>query len=164
MTKMRFSCPLCGAGQEADNMNEGVFCPYCGAYIDIARYFGRSGMDKGNTSSGIRIRGNAYFRGCSAGLDAIGIDSVGNVRGCEAMYDSRFIEGNLRKKSLREIWESPDAFAYNRKFRAEMLTGACGSCPYGSRCAGGCRSYNYFTHGKLYESFNCARNSRENDV
>lgn len=25
MTKMRFSCPLCGAGQEADNMNEGVF-------------------------------------------------------------------------------------------------------------------------------------------
>lgn len=35
MTKMRFSCPLCGAGQEADNMNEGVFCPYCGAYIDI---------------------------------------------------------------------------------------------------------------------------------
>ena len=59
MTKMRFSCPLCGAGQEADNMNEGVFCPYCGAYIDIARYFGRPGMDKGNTSSGIRIRGSA---------------------------------------------------------------------------------------------------------
>ena len=35
------------------------FCPYCGAYIDIARYFGRPGMDKGNTSSGIRIRGSA---------------------------------------------------------------------------------------------------------
>ena len=61
MTKMRFSCPQCGAGQEADNMNEGVFCPYCGAYIDVARYFGRPDVNKnkGNISSGIRIRGNA---------------------------------------------------------------------------------------------------------
>ena len=133
--------------------------PFMMGVADNIGYFtGSEGYLRGNLS------GSAYFRGCSAGLDAIGIDSVGNVRGCEAMYDSRFIEGNLREKSLREIWESPDAFAYNRKFRAEMLTGVCGSCPYGSRCAGGCRSYNFFTHGKLYESFNCARNSRKNDV
>lgn len=61
MTKMRFSCPLCGAKQEADNMNEGVFCPCCGTYIDVARYFGRPDVNKnkGNISSGIRIRGNA---------------------------------------------------------------------------------------------------------
>ena len=41
------------------------------------------------------------------------------------MYDDTFIEGNLRQRSLQEIWNDPDAFAYNRKFRPELLTGAC---------------------------------------
>ena len=104
------------------------------------------------------LSGQAVYRGCSAGLDAVGIDSVGNVRGCESMYDERFNEGNLREKSLREIWEDPDAFAYNRKFTPELLSGACASCEAGPFCAGGCRSYNYFVHGKLYEAPRCARN------
>ena len=104
-----------------------------------------------------RREGGAPFAGCRAGLSAIGIDSVGNVRGCESMYDERFNEGNLREKSLKEIWEDPEAFAYNRKFRPSLLTGACASCEMGPYCAGGCRSYNYFTHGKLYESPACAR-------
>ncbi len=106
------------------------------------------------------LRGNlsgASFRGCTAGLDAIGIDSVGNVRGCESMYDDSFIEGNLREQSLEEIWNNPDNFAYNRKFKPEMLTGACAKCDKGRYCAAGCRSYNYFVHGKIYESPACAR-------
>ncbi len=97
------------------------------------------------------------FTGCSAGLTTIGIDSVGNVRGCESMYDACFIEGNLRERSLRDIWEDEDAFAYNRKFTADLLTGKCKTCPEGEYCAAGCRSYNYFVHGKLYESPYCAR-------
>lgn len=101
--------------------------------------------------------GQAVYRGCGAGLESIGIDSVGNVRGCESMYDEVFIEGNLREKSLAEIWNDPESFSYNRGFRPEMLTGKCSTCAYGSVCAGGCRSYNYFTGGKLYESPRCAR-------
>ena len=77
------------------------------------------------------------------------------------MYDERFNEGNLREKSLREIWEAPGAFAYNRGFEPSMLTGACAECEYGRWCAGGCRSYNYFVHGRLYEAPFCARNMRE---
>ena len=99
----------------------------------------------------------APFTGCRAGLTTLGIDSVGNVRGCESMYDERFNEGNLRERSLREIWEDPAAFSYNRGFRQDFLTGKCASCPEGYRCAGGCRSYNFFTHGKLYENIGCAR-------
>ena len=38
-----------------------------------------------------------------------------------------------------------------------MLTGSCSGCEYGSVCAGGCRSYNYFSGGKLYENPLCAR-------
>ena len=108
-----------------------------------------------------RLRGNrsgkACFRGCLAGISAIGIDSVGNVRGCESQYDDRFIEGNLREESLAEIWEDPGRFSYNRQFSKELLTGKCASCTYGEYCGGGCRSYNYFTHGRLYEAPCCAR-------
>lgn len=104
-----------------------------------------------------RKEGGAPFAGCRAGLSAIGIDSIGNVRGCESMYDERFIEGNLRERSLESIWNDPEAFAYNRRFTRGLLTGACAECEYGSRCAGGCRSYAYFVHGKMYEAPYCAR-------
>lgn len=103
---------------------------------------------------------NYCFSGCRAGLTGIGIDSIGNVRGCESMYDDVFIEGNLRKKTLREIWEAPDAFSYNRQFTPDKLTGKCAKCAHKLQCAGGCRSYNYFSHGKLYESPRCAKRDR----
>lgn len=115
------------------------------------------------TNADGRLRGNrsgrAFFRGCLAGISAVGIDSVGNVRGCESMYDERFIEGNLRDQSLESIWTDPDNFAYNRKFTKDLLTGKCAECSFGEYCAGGCRSYNYFVHKKLYESPYCVRNT-----
>lgn len=95
------------------------------------------------------------FKGCSAGLQSIGIDSVGNVRGCESMYDERFIEGNLREQTLEQIWTAPHAFAYNRAFTPDLLTGPCAQCPHGDLCAGGCRSYNWFMGGRLYEAPAC---------
>ena len=125
--------------------------PFAMGVADNIGYFTEAeGTIRGNLS------GKAFFKGCSAGISAIGIDSVGNVRGCESMYDERFNEGNLRSESLRSIWEDPDRFAYNRKFRKELLTGRCAECELGEYCAGGCRSYNFFVHGKLYESPFCA--------
>jgi radical SAM protein with 4Fe4S-binding SPASM domain len=103
------------------------------------------------------LSGDAVFAGCRAGLTNIGIDSVGNVRGCESMYDDSFIEGNLRERPLIEIWNDPNAFSYNRRFELGMLSGKCRTCEQSRRCAGGCRSYNHFSHGKLYESPCCAR-------
>jgi radical SAM protein with 4Fe4S-binding SPASM domain len=127
--------------------------PFSIGMADNIGYFSEAdGRLRGNRS------GKAFFRGCLAGISAIGIDSAGNVRGCESMYDARFIEGNVREQSLKSIWEDPENFAYNRKFSKELLTGACAECAFGEYCAGGCRSYNYFVHGKLYESPYCIRN------
>jgi radical SAM protein with 4Fe4S-binding SPASM domain len=126
--------------------------PFAIGIADNIGYFTKEeGTLRGNLS------GTAYFKGCSAGLSAIGIDSVGNVRGCESLYDEKFNEGNLRERSLRGIWEDPDAFSYNRKFGKELLTGKCAECAVGEYCGGGCRSYNNFVHGKFYESPFCAR-------
>ena len=105
-------------------------------YVGVADNIGYFTPEEGS------LRGNpgAVYRGCSAGLSTIGIDSVGNVRGCESMYDERFNEGNLRQKSLAEIWNDPDAFSYNRRFSKDLLTGRCAGCAMGELCAGGCRS------------------------
>ncbi len=118
---------------------------------NIGYYTKQEGSLRGNLS------GNAKFRGCRAGLSSIGITSSGDVRGCESMYDPVFNEGSLREKTLREIWESPTAFRYNRQFTPDKLTGACSRCEYGKYCAGGCRSYNHFVHGNLYEFPRCAK-------
>lgn len=112
------------------------------------------------------IRGNAsgfdMYKGCSAGISSIGIDSIGNVRGCESMYDECFIEGNLREKKLAEIWNDSDRFSYNRKFSITQLTGHCAQCEYAIFCGGGCRSYNYFVHRNMYEAPFCVRNMVKN--
>ena len=134
----------------ASHLNDSPFI--LGIADNIGYYQEEEGWLRGNKS------GLGFFHGCRAGLTSIGIDSVGNVRGCESMYDDKFIEGNLREKKLQEIWNSPDAFSYNRKFVPDLLTGACKECQYGIYCAGGCRSYNYFVHGNLYESAICPFN------
>lgn len=132
------------------NMSDAPFV--MGVADNIGYFTPQEGSIRGNMS------GKAVFRGCSAGITAIGIDSIGNVRGCESMYDECFNEGNLREKSLREIWENPEGFAYNRQFTTDRLTGKCAACEEGPYCAGGCRSYNHFVHGRLYEAPFCARN------
>ena len=122
-----------------------------GVAHNIGYYTEAEGFLRGN------LEGKAHFLGCTAGITSIGIDSIGNVRGCESMYDDHFVEGNLKEQSLRQIWESPDNFLYNRKATFEMLTGSCKDCAHKIYCMGGCRSYNYFVHKKLYESPNCAK-------
>jgi MoaA/NifB/PqqE/SkfB family radical SAM enzyme len=49
--------------------------------------------------------------GCQASLRVVGIDSIGNVKGCESLYSDEFIEGNLRKEALSEIWYKDGNFA-----------------------------------------------------
>jgi radical SAM protein with 4Fe4S-binding SPASM domain len=84
------------------------------------------------------------WQGCQAGLSVVGIDSAGNVRGCESLQDDSFIEGNLRTENLTEIWSREGNFSYNRRFTVDSLTGACRECDKASRCRGGCRGMQHF--------------------
>ena len=137
-------------------MAKKLTAPFNIGIADNIGYFTEGeGYLRGNNS------GYAIFRGCRAGISSIGIDSSGNVRGCESMYDECFNEGNLREQSLREIWESPTAFSYNRIFSLDKLSGKCIKCKYSAYCQGGCRSYNWFVNGNLYESPFCALRSEK---
>ena len=91
-----------------------------------------------------------FWVGCRAGCHVLGIESNGNIKGClslpSAMNDEdRFVEGNIRERSLTEIWKDPDAFAYNRKFSVEQLEGYCRECAYAEICRGGC-GWTSFAH------------------
>jgi len=100
------------------------------------------------------------WTGCTAGCSVIGIESNGNVKGCLSLPSAcngvdEFIEGNLRDKSLREIWEGKDAFAYNRQFTVERLGGFCRTCPYGEICRGGCTWTTWAGHGPVRDNPYC---------
>jgi radical SAM protein with 4Fe4S-binding SPASM domain len=78
-----------------------------------------------------------HWRGCQAGLSILSIKSNGDVIGCLST-PATYIEGNIRRKSIIEIWNDPEAFAYNRKFSKNKLGKNCIGCPHADTCKGGC--------------------------
>jgi radical SAM protein with 4Fe4S-binding SPASM domain len=97
------------------------------------------------------------WHGCQAGLSIIGIDSIGNIRGCESLYGEHFIEGNVRNEPLEKIWFRDNGFTYNRQFDRSLLQGMCTSCDKAEQCRGGCRGINYFSTGSVFHNITCSR-------
>ncbi len=97
------------------------------------------------------------WKGCQAGITSVFIDSVGNIKGCGALYDDCFIEGNIREKSLASIWNDEKKFVYNRSFKKEFLPEACRSCLKNDDCRGGCRASNYFHTGSPWNTAVCLK-------
>jgi len=95
------------------------------------------------------------WRGCQAGLVVMGIESDGAIKGCLSLHGDKFIEGNIREKSLYDIWTNKDGFVYNRRFSPDLLTGICKGCKWGSICRGGCSEKADTFTGTPYESPFC---------
>jgi radical SAM protein with 4Fe4S-binding SPASM domain len=98
---------------------------------------------RAGTTAGTRAWG-----ACQAGLRAIGMTSDGTVRGCLSLPDA-FDEGNIRERSLEEIWEDEKLFAYNRRFEVAMLEGPCRGCSFDRICRGGCPGLAWAATGKV---------------
>jgi len=98
--------------------------------------------------------------GCQAGLQAVGIEADGGVKGCLSMQafaggDDPFLEGNVRTRALESIWLDPDSFSYNRSFCADSLEGFCRRCAHALRCRGGARCVAAAVTGGLGEDPYC---------
>ena len=104
-----------------------------------------------------RVLPGGKWTGCTAGIRSLGITSDGGIVGCLSMGNERYIEGNIRERSLREIWEDPGAFAYNRKFVREDLGPYCRGCRYGKKCKGGCNSVSVSLTGAFHNDPYCFR-------
>ncbi len=117
----------------SDEVARPIICP-----ADNLGYFGR--YEKALRDRGAKI---SFWIGCRAGCQVIGIESDGNVKGCLSMPSARhgkdlFSEGNLRDRSLSEIWQREGGYAYNRGFTEDQLAGFCATCRYRDICRGGC--------------------------
>ena len=85
---------------------------------------------------------NRFWKGCFGGRQILGIRSNGDVLGCLSLYDDRYIEGNLKEKTLAEIRGNKDFCKWNHRLtKYKSLTGFCKDCPYGLICMGGCASF-----------------------
>ncbi len=95
--------------------------------------------------------------GCQAGLEIIGIQSNGDIKGCLSIIDDRFVEGNALRDGIAAVWNKRGAFSYNRNFRAEWLHGTGKACPVGEQCRGGCTAAAVSSKGDPHDAPYCLR-------
>jgi mycofactocin radical SAM maturase len=86
------------------------------------------------------------------GLDMCGackmtccIDPSGNVYPCAFLQVNEFCGGNLRDKTLKDIWYKAPSFKYFRQLEPE----SCRYCPRFEKCRGGCPAVAYFINQDL---------------
>jgi radical SAM protein with 4Fe4S-binding SPASM domain len=98
--------------------------------------------------------------GCNAGLRGFGLLHNGDVLGCTSIRDREYIEGNIRERPLRDIWEDPTKFLWRRKeMTKDKLAGDCKICKYGAKCLGGCPNTRLTIEKNIYaENRYCAYN------
>ena len=93
--------------------------------------------------------------GCPAGRRVIGVRANGDVLPCLSL-GSEYVEANLRKRPLTEIWNDPGSFPRFRH-KSDKLTGKCAKCPMAGRCKAGCTAMAVSQTGKMTETPFCIR-------
>ena len=100
------------------------------------------------------------WRGCQAGLSILSIKSNGDVLGCLSTQNYS-IEGNVRERSIIDIWNDPQSFKYNRQFKKEQLGDNCNDCEFSMVCKGGCMGMSISFTGKPYNDCYCFKKIEE---
>lgn len=93
----------------------------------------------------------SVWNGCNAGVLGFGLLHNGDILGCTSIRSKEFIEGNIKERPLREIWEGENAFSWRRNMKKSQLSGKCRTCTYGSKCLGGCPNTRMTMNGSIYE-------------
>ena len=86
--------------------------------------------------------------GCGWGLHRCEIMANGDVTTCAPITftHTSFVAGNLRERSLTELWRDSAYFDGMRAIEQRDFQGVCGKCRYWETCRGSCRAYAW-SHG-----------------
>ncbi|HOM03648.1 MAG TPA: radical SAM protein [Acetivibrio sp.] len=125
---------------------------------DCIGYFNLKEIEVRKNSHNGRMKDYSWI-GCGAGKYSLGILHNGDILGCTSVRDRSFIEGNIREIPIKEIWENPESFSWNRKMTKDKLSGLCKKCFFGERCLGGCSNTRLTMEGSVYsENKYCSYN------
>jgi radical SAM protein with 4Fe4S-binding SPASM domain len=102
-----------------------------GCRVEAANNLGYFGPHEGALRRG-------HFSGCKAGVYTLGLEANGDVKGCPSLPSAPYVGGNLRSRSLAEIWAETAALRFARDRDTSELWGFCKSCYYADTCRGGC--------------------------
>jgi radical SAM protein with 4Fe4S-binding SPASM domain len=83
------------------------------------------------------VEDEIHWHGCVAGDTVFGIEADGTIKSCPGL-PSPYAGGNIRERSLREIWENSEPIAFTRRRTVDDLWGYCRGCYYAEICMGGC--------------------------
>ncbi len=89
-----------------------------------------------------------HWSGCRAGVNLVGIESDGTVKGCPSLPTTPYAGGNVRELSLAQIWEHSEAVGFARDRSLDELWGFCKSCYYAETCRAGCTWTTHVTLGR----------------
>lgn len=90
----------------------------------------------------------AHWRGCQAGIFALGIESDGTVKACPTLPTGPYAGGNVRTMSIEELWEHSEVIRFARDRTADELWGFCKTCYYADTCRAGCSWTAHTTLGR----------------
>jgi len=78
------------------------------------------------------------WQGCVAGKFTLGIEANGDIKGCPSLPSAPYVGGNVRERSLRDIWEQTAELAFARDRSMDELWGFCETCYYAPEWRAGC--------------------------
>ncbi|WP_068792581.1 radical SAM/SPASM domain-containing protein [Brevibacillus laterosporus] len=76
---------------------------------------------------------------CGHAYSEFSVDSKGDVFPCKIMHNPQFLGGNVKDKSLEEIYYESPVFTASRNRITDNLP-ICGKCTFKHMCGGGCRA------------------------
>jgi radical SAM protein with 4Fe4S-binding SPASM domain len=85
---------------------------------------------------------------CGAASAEFGIAPDGSVYPCQALLKDEFNAGNIKEKSLKEIFYDSPVMRQIRNCTVDTIE-VCRDCEVKGICAGGCRSLAYNLYGKI---------------
>lgn len=97
------------------------------------------------------------WTGCHAGKYTFGISSNGDIQGCLCMMSAEeFVLGNIRKNSIKKIYESQDFCNWNKnEVKYKSLSGFCKECEHHCKCLAGCSSSAFALTGMVGDNPLC---------
>ena len=77
----------------------------------------------------------------------LGINADGAVAPCDGLFNEpEMIVGNIREKSLKEMWKQSKLLKELRHINPGDLRGVCQKCIFKNYCNGGCRAHAYIKY------------------